>query len=129
MDNMERIAAISWAARRAGERYGTFLLHLTTRERNKIYREFGAWKRAELEWIRSRHEREGEPLSPKASEPVREKSRRGGRAFSFDTAAAARLYRQGKNDRQIGAELGMSGSAIRNWRKRQGLTAVTRKCG
>lgn len=62
-------------------------------------------------------ERQAPASEPKGWEkPKRKKNRR-----KIDTEFALRLYRSGMLDREIARELGVSATAINNWRKDEGL--------
>lgn len=130
MDNESKIAAIAWAAHEAGRNYGEFVANLSYGERDKVYCDYIRHRREErLRLLAQREKAAGKTPPPKKRQelpppPPKKESGRGGRTYSFNTTAALGLYRQGWDDGRIGAELGMSRSAIRNWRRRQGLVAV-----
>lgn len=122
MDNESKIAAIAWAAHGKGLRYGEFAVTLTAKQTEQIYRDYEKLK--ELERAERSHQKHFETPSretTRAELPPPRKSVRHGRTYSFNTAAAMELYHQGLCDREIGEELGVSDSAIRNWRNRNGL--------
>lgn len=128
MDNMEVIAALQWAAREAGQRYGEFVARMTPIERDHALRAYARHKkeeRARLEARRLAAKRaasrmEDEPRARHELPPTKEKAAVG-RHYSFNVAAARSLYDDGYNDCQIAKELDMSVGAIRNWRKKAGL--------
>lgn len=122
MDNELKIAALAWAAHDKGLRYGEFAVTLTAKQTKQIYRDYEKLK--ELERAERSHQKHVETPSretTRAELPPPRKSVRHGRTYSFNTAAATELYHHGLCDREIGEELGVSDSAIRNWRNRNGL--------
>lgn len=124
MDNELKIAALAWAAHEAGLNYGEFVANLSYGERDKVYCNYIRHRREERLRLLARQEKAAgkTPLPKKRQElPPPRKSVRHGRTYSFNTAAAMELYHQGLCDREIGEELGVSDSAIRNWRNRNGL--------
>lgn len=127
MENELKIAALSWAAHKAGRNYGDLVANLTPAERDAVYCDYIRHRREERIQL---YQRRGTTPPPEETDyhwrelpPVRH---RGGRKFGFNTDAALLLYRDGLSDGAIAGELGVSTGAIRNWRKRQGLPSLYR---
>lgn len=124
MDNMARIAAISWAAQKRGIGYGTLECQITSDEREIIFEDYHKYKQAERARLSAlSHQQVAHSSKNKASSPA-VSCCHSGRPCTFNVQVARELYDKGYNDCKIALELKMSVGAIRHWRCKQGLPAV-----
>lgn len=124
MDNMSRIAAISWAAQKRGIGYGTLECQISSDEREAIFQDYRKYKQEELARLPALNH--GQAIHP-PKQKISNRSKgsyHSGRPCSFDVHTAYELYHKGYNDCKIALALQMSVGAIRHWRCKEGLPPV-----